>query len=122
MAADLVPYTTAQETNVQLTNEANANAHEIHCPACKSLILKRGVATRVEHNTLVNLPSYTSTTAPPFNWAVPTMMHFENIGFSHAVDGRRFLACADCEGGPVGYAGEGTFLIAGDRVRYGVER
>lgn len=36
-------------------------------------------------------------------WLVEDMMTFENIGFSHTVDGRKFLVCADCERGPVGY-------------------
>jgi len=36
-------------------------------------------------------------------WLVKDMMSFENIGFSNTVDGRKFLVCADCERGPVGY-------------------
>lgn len=36
-------------------------------------------------------------------WLVKDMMTFENIGFSHSVNGKKFLVCADCERGPVGY-------------------
>lgn len=28
---------------------------------------------------------------------------FENMGFSHSVNGKKFLVCADCEWGPIGY-------------------
>lgn len=31
------------------------------------------------------------------------MFTFENIGFSHTIDDTKFLICADCEMGPVGY-------------------
>lgn len=36
-------------------------------------------------------------------WTVDDMFTFENIGFSHTVGDYKYLVCADCEMGPVGY-------------------
>lgn len=35
-------------------------------------------------------------------WLVDNIYHFENIGYSNTVDGRKYLICADCEMGPIG--------------------
>ena len=43
---------------------------------------------------------------------------FENMGFSNTVDGMKYLVCADCEFGPIGYmniADKRSFLSL-DRV------
>lgn len=36
-------------------------------------------------------------------WVVNDMFTFENIGFSNTIDQRKYLICADCDMGPVGY-------------------
>lgn len=36
-------------------------------------------------------------------WVVDDMFTFENIGFTHTVNDIKYLSCADCERGPVGY-------------------
>lgn len=36
-------------------------------------------------------------------WLVNDMFTFENIGFSNTVENTKYLICADCEMGPVGY-------------------
>lgn len=36
-------------------------------------------------------------------WAVNTLYDFENMGFSNTVGTIKYLVCADCEMGPVGY-------------------
>ena len=37
-------------------------------------------------------------------WSVKDMMAFENVGFSKdTADGKKFLICADCEVGPLGF-------------------
>lgn len=36
-------------------------------------------------------------------WMVDDMFTFENIGFSNTVGDYKYLICADCEMGPVGY-------------------
>lgn len=53
-------------------------------------------------------------------WTVADMFTFENVGFSHTVDNVKFLVCADCELGPIGYHDIPTkkSFIALDRVRH----
>lgn len=36
-------------------------------------------------------------------WCVENMYAFENVGFSKTVDGVKYLICADCEIGPIGW-------------------
>lgn len=36
-------------------------------------------------------------------WCVDNMYAFENVGFSKTVDGVKYLICADCEIGPIGW-------------------
>lgn len=36
-------------------------------------------------------------------WEIADMFTFENIGFSNTVGDFKFLICADCDMGPVGY-------------------
>lgn len=36
-------------------------------------------------------------------WAVDDIYKFENLGFSNTVDNTKYLVCADCEVGPLGW-------------------
>jgi len=36
-------------------------------------------------------------------WVLGDMFDFDNVGFSNTVDGTKYLVCADCERGPIGY-------------------
>ena len=36
------------------------------------------------------------------------MFDFDNVGFSKTVDDCKFLTCADCEIGPIGYQGHNS--------------
>lgn len=36
-------------------------------------------------------------------WKVTDIYSFENMGFSNTVESRKFLACAECEVGPLGF-------------------
>lgn len=40
---------------------------------------------------------------PTEYWCVDNMYAFENVGFSKTVDGVKYLICADCEIGPIGW-------------------
>ena len=54
-------------------------------------------------------------------WMVDNMMTFENVGFSHNVGTIKYLACADCEVGPIGYhdtQAPKEFFIAASRIKY----
>lgn len=53
-------------------------------------------------------------------WMVEDMFTFENIGFSNTVDNMKYLICADCEMGPVGWhdLNEKKSYIALSRVKH----
>lgn len=54
-------------------------------------------------------------------WLVKGMFTFENIGYSNSVDGKKYLICADCEQGPVGWceaSDPNTLYVAHDRIIY----
>lgn len=36
-------------------------------------------------------------------WRVDDMFTFQNVGFTNSVGNTKFLACADCDAGPIGY-------------------
>ena len=54
-------------------------------------------------------------------WLLRSPMEFENVGFTRAVDGIKYLCCADCEVGPIGLnviEKADELLVAADRVDY----
>ncbi|KAH8263024.1 hypothetical protein KR044_003278 [Drosophila immigrans] len=102
-----------------MTEEANfadqiaddKNKTNVRCQFCNSLMLKAHEGKYCEQEIDVPLMvQKQDSAADALNtetlrhfWQIDDMMTFENIGFSHTVDGRKFLVCADCERGPVGY-------------------
>lgn len=58
------------------------------------------------------------------HWLVVDMFHFENVGFSKTIEDFKYLICADCEIGPIGWhstASPSEFYIACTRVKYGTQ-
>ena len=53
-------------------------------------------------------------------WMVPDMFQFENVGFSNTVGNIKYLTCADCERGPIGWHCLDTKLcyVADERVKH----
>jgi len=54
-------------------------------------------------------------------WKVDEQLHFENVGFSKTVNGdEKFLMCADCEQGPIGWTqlSQPQSYVATARVKY----
>ena len=54
-------------------------------------------------------------------WLVTGMMTFENVGFTRTVGGLKYLICADCEVGPIGYQDvteSEKHYVAVSRVQY----
>ncbi|GFQ74030.1 guanine nucleotide exchange factor MSS4 [Trichonephila clavata] len=85
------------------------NVKQIKCQRCPSTILVPGIATLVTHEFLLPDPEMTErkdkTLDDSLNkyWCVDNMYAFENVGFSKTVDGVKYLICADCEIGPIGW-------------------
>ncbi|KAI7872091.1 Mss4 protein-domain-containing protein [Spinellus fusiger] len=55
-------------------------------------------------------------------WRLGDMMEFENIGFSKTVGSIKYLSCADCDIGPLGYHDKNEpiqeYLVSVRRARY----
>lgn len=55
-------------------------------------------------------------------WEVADKFSFENIGFSNTVSGMKYLTCADCEIGPIGWfdpASQQSYVCV-SRIKYKV--
>ncbi|KAJ3364177.1 hypothetical protein GGF32_002557 [Allomyces javanicus] len=95
-----------------VATNTNTNACAIYCPNqhCQCLILRANTApleTVTDAPDLAALPGINVGAADAADaryFAVPSMMHFENVGFSKTVgDGVKYLCCADCDLGPLGF-------------------
>ena len=54
-------------------------------------------------------------------WLVDNMYTFENVGFSNTIGTIKYLICADCEIGPIGWhdiQDQAAFFVALDRVEH----
>ena len=55
------------------------------------------------------------------HWLVADLMDFENIGFTYVQGTIRYLACADCEVGPIGWhdvTNKKEYYLTATRVQY----
>ncbi|XP_030748199.1 guanine nucleotide exchange factor MSS4 homolog isoform X2 [Sitophilus oryzae] len=86
------------------------NKRVIKCKFCSSVILTPSSAsfTRLEYK-LPHIRQTKGSESDPETediihfWAVEDMMTFYNVGFSNTVGNTKYLTCADCEAGPIGY-------------------
>ncbi|KAG5439526.1 hypothetical protein PCANB_002101 [Pneumocystis canis] len=101
------------------------NLETLYCPypKCKSIILLKGMGVLIFDGNSGKLSSNTMSTF----WTVSSPFVFENLGFSKNIEGNiKFLTCADCDRGPLGYHdpnvlnnGEKEYLLGADKVMYG---
>uniref|UniRef100_A0A8C8SCS9 Guanine nucleotide exchange factor MSS4 n=1 Tax=Pelusios castaneus TaxID=367368 RepID=A0A8C8SCS9_9SAUR len=106
------------------------NRKAVLCQRCGSRVLLPGAATFARRELF--LPSMKKKTALlassspdgdvlQDHWLVDDMFSFENIGFTKDVGNIKFLICADCEVGPIGWHcldDKKSFYIALDRVSH----
>lgn len=101
--------TTVSIPDLEALLKDGSNKSALTCLHCPSRILNASVGRYVEKQ--FSLPSMTKeksqTEANKDDlkdfWKVSDMFHFENVGFSHTADGVKYLTCADCEMGPIGW-------------------
>ncbi|XP_058117316.1 guanine nucleotide exchange factor MSS4 homolog [Anopheles ziemanni] len=105
-----------QSTSPDYTHLVDAdskNKTDVKCDHCGSVMLKPANAefttvqyelplARQKRQNADKEEDFTRETLKHF-WMVKDMFTFENIGFSNTVNNRKYLICADCEIGPVGY-------------------
>ncbi|XP_015600264.1 guanine nucleotide exchange factor MSS4 homolog [Cephus cinctus] len=92
-----------------LKNDAGKNKDKVFCTFCPSKVLNQGSATFV--NIQFSLPymqrkgdgQADERESISDYWLVEDMYTFENIGVSNTVENVKYLACADCERGPIGW-------------------
>lgn len=102
--------------------ENGKNKVPIECKYCSSRILNVGMCELV--CTQYDLPTVDGDSKMVEKltdfWCVNDIYTFENIGFSHTVGQTKYLACADCERGPVGWHSLETrkSFVALSRVRH----
>ncbi|XP_076470090.1 guanine nucleotide exchange factor MSS4-like [Babylonia areolata] len=107
--------------------ENGKNKTKIYCQRCSSLVLSPSNAEMVEKEFF--LPHmYKKNQAKPSNgedlkafWLVTDMYTFDNVGFTNTVDSIKYLICADCEIGPIGWhdvSDKRAYYIAVERVKH----
>ncbi|NP_001187603.1 guanine nucleotide exchange factor MSS4 [Ictalurus punctatus] len=114
-----------------LVSEDGKNMKSVVCQRCGSKVLCPGMAVFAEKqlflpsmqkNNNVNQTDGTldgdTLTA---HWLVDDMYTFENVGFTKDVGKIKYLICADCEIGPIGWHNlddKKCFYVALDRVKH----
>ncbi len=87
------------------------NSHLLRCFRCRSKILPQGKGTYMELDEPFSLVTFrqkdgeTGESEEKLSqfYRVEDMFDFDNVSFTKTVGSVQFLACADCEIGPVGY-------------------
>ncbi|XP_031464481.1 guanine nucleotide exchange factor MSS4 [Phasianus colchicus] len=105
------------------------NLKAVLCQRCGSRVLLPGAATFTCRELL--LPAMRKKAPAPADgsdgdvvrehWLVRDMFSFENVGFTRDVGNVKFLVCADCEAGPIGWHcvdDKDSFYVALERVAH----
>lgn len=96
-----------------LVSEDGKNIKAVVCQRCGSKVLSAGSAQFEERE--IFLPSMRKKTnstqsdgsvdgdTVTAHWVVGDIFDFENVGFTKGVGNIKYLICADCEIGPIGW-------------------
>lgn len=110
--------------------EDGKNRHLVKCQRCPSKILNPGMGVykqvefplpHMKQNTDKSDITSVEEEVIKDYWVVEDMYSFENVGFSNSVAGVKYLSCADCEVGPIGWfdIAARTSYVALSRVLHG---
>jgi hypothetical protein len=105
------------------------NGTSVLCQRCSSVILRPNLAVLTQKEIFLPHMRQKSEGAACSDdgetltnfWLVDNMYTFENVGFSNTVGTTKYLICADCEIGPVGWhdiTDKTAFYVALDRVEH----
>ncbi|XP_050305800.1 guanine nucleotide exchange factor MSS4 homolog [Anthonomus grandis grandis] len=96
--------------NYESEIEEGKNKRPVKCKFCSSVILtpsSASFATLQFDLPLIKQTKGDQTSPETENtslfWAVTSPFIFHNVGFSNTVGNTKYLTCADCEAGPIGY-------------------
>ncbi|XP_029357717.1 guanine nucleotide exchange factor MSS4 [Echeneis naucrates] len=114
-----------------LVSKDGKNNKSVLCQRCGSKVLGPGMALFAEKELF--LPSMRKKTSLKTtegsvdgdtlnaHWLVDDMFSFENVGFTKDVGNIKYLICADCEIGPIGWHcldDKRSFYVALERVNH----
>ncbi|NXL68830.1 MSS4 factor, partial [Chordeiles acutipennis] len=114
--------------SAELVCAQGRNLKAVLCQRCGSRVLLPGAATFARRELL--LPAMRKKAAAAAggggelvreHWLVRDMFSFENVGFTRDVGNVKFLVCADCEAGPIGWHSlddKSSFYVALERVTH----
>ncbi|NXJ99135.1 MSS4 factor, partial [Corythaixoides concolor] len=115
--------------SAELVCAQGRNLKAVLCQRCGSRVLLPGAATFARRELL--LPPMTKKAAAAAgsgggdvvreHWLVRDMFSFENVGITRDVGNVKFLVCADCEAGPIGWHcldDKESFYVALERVAH----
>ncbi|NXT17787.1 MSS4 factor, partial [Syrrhaptes paradoxus] len=125
------PPPAAAPGSAELVCAQGRNLKAVLCQRCGSRVLLPGAATFAQRELL--LPTMRKKAAAAAaaggsggdvvreHWLVRDMFSFENVGFTRDVGNVKFLVCADCEAGPIGWHcldDKDSFYVALERVAH----
>uniref|UniRef100_A0A8C6JID3 Guanine nucleotide exchange factor MSS4 n=2 Tax=Melopsittacus undulatus TaxID=13146 RepID=A0A8C6JID3_MELUD len=123
------PSAAAAPGSAELVCAEGRNLKAVLCQRCGSRVLLPGAATFTRRELL--LPAMRKKAAAAAgggsgdvvreHWLVRDMFSFENVGFTRDVGNVKFLVCADCEAGPIGWHcldDKDSFYVALERVAH----
>ena len=125
---------TEADLNELVDSESKKNKKKVVCNRCNSVILLANSATHRKYEPAIELPLMRQSKreivegASQFQneklenfWLVHDMYTFENVGFTNTVDQKKYLICADCEVGPIGFQNlevANELLVSFSRVKH----
>ncbi|NXX83261.1 MSS4 factor, partial [Urocolius indicus] len=123
------PAPAAEPRSAELVCAQGRNLKAVVCPRCGSRVLLPGAATFALRELLLPVMRKKAAAAAAGgggellreHWLVRDMFSFENVGFTRDVGNVKFLVCADCEAGPIGWHcldDKDSFYVALERVAH----
>ncbi|XP_002737952.1 guanine nucleotide exchange factor MSS4-like isoform X1 [Saccoglossus kowalevskii] len=111
-----------------LLNAEGKNIKSLVCQRCQCKVLRPNLGQHVQKELFLphmkkkseQQGAMDGETLKEF-WVVDDMYTFENVGFTNTVNDIKYLICADCEVGPIGWhdlSKKKEFYIALDRVHH----
>ncbi|KAI1285442.1 Guanine nucleotide exchange factor MSS4 -like protein [Halotydeus destructor] len=89
--------------------EGSKSPFDVSCNKCNCLLLRSGHGVYVTVEKEIPTTTIVKDDAKPVKeklskfYCVDDIFTFENMGFSNDVDGTKYLVCAECETGPLGF-------------------
>ncbi|XP_061731470.1 guanine nucleotide exchange factor MSS4 [Nerophis ophidion] len=128
---DLNPQAKDSMERADLVSEDGKNSKSVLCQRCGSKVLCPGTAVFAEKELILPSMRKKSSLGPTddsvdgdtltAHWLVGEMFDFENVGFTNDVGRIKYLICADCEIGPIGWHcldDKRSYYVAIERVSH----